>query len=84
MILDSNASKLWTASKGGCFHVARRDRNRYDPSRPTMGTRLNKKSKRFTINMYLKKSRSLKNLFQHWSYTLPQGVESDRTTESKE
>lgn len=49
-----------------------------------MGTRLNKKSKRFTINMYLKKSRSLKNLFQHWSYTLPQGVESDRTTESKE
>jgi len=84
MILDSNASKSWTASKGDCFHAARRDRNRYDPSRPTMGTRLNKKSKRFTINMYLEKSRSLKDLFQHWSYALPQGVESHRTTESKD
>jgi len=49
-----------------------------------MGPRLNMKSESFTINMYLKKSRPLENVFQRWSYILPQDVESDRTAERKE
>jgi len=44
---------------------------------------LNKKSERFTINMYLKKS-TLESVYKYWSYLLPQGVEPDRTTEREE
>jgi len=44
---------------------------------------LNKKSEKFTINMYLKESR-LESIYKYKSYVLPQGAEPHRTTERKE